>query len=65
VASRRPEVALLGRITVACHGEALNRWLAPDDASRTLAGELDATFTQVSGLVADADRPSGTRCSTS
>lgn len=47
------EAALLGRIGVACQDEALSRWLGQDPPLRTLALELDATFVQLAGLVAD------------
>ncbi len=46
------EAALLGRIGVACHDEALSRWLAQDPPRRTLELELDATFDQLTALVA-------------
>lgn len=48
--------ALLGRVAVACHGEAMARWLAPDKEPRALADELDATFDQLSALVTNADQ---------
>lgn len=51
-----PEAALLGRIGVACHDEALSRWLEHDPPRRTLDLELDAAFTQLAALIAKGDQ---------
>ena len=45
------DAALLGRITVACYDEALDRWLAEKSPTRTLGSELDAVFARLSRLV--------------
>lgn len=47
------QAALLGRIGVACYDEALSRWLGRDPPHRTLALELEATFTQLAALVGE------------
>lgn len=47
------QAALLGRIGVACHDEALTRWLEQDRPRRSLDGELDAAFTQLATLTAE------------
>lgn len=46
------EATLLGRIGVACHDQALSRWLEQDPPRRSLDLELDATFDQLAVLVA-------------
>lgn len=46
------EARLLGRITVACFGEAMTRWLAQDGLPRSLGSELDATFVELAALAA-------------
>ena len=46
------EASLLGRIGVACHDEALSRWLEQDRPRRPLDVELDATFTELAALAA-------------
>lgn len=52
------QAALLGRIGVACQDEGLSRWLAQDPPHRTLAEELDATFTALAALVGEeGDEP--------
>ena len=47
------QAALLGRIGVACHDQALTRWLEQDRPRRSLDGELDAAFTQLASLAAE------------
>ena len=44
------EARLLGRIAVACYGEALTRWLAQDGPHRTMGVELDAAFAELGAL---------------
>ena len=46
------EARLLGRIAVACHDEALTRWLAPDGPQRSLAAEVRAAFDELGALAA-------------
>lgn len=47
------QAQLLGRIGVACHDDALSRWLERDRPGPSLEVELDETFRQLAALVAE------------
>lgn len=44
------QARLLGRVAVACYGEATTRWLASEGPQHTLGVELDAAFDEIGAL---------------